>query len=314
MPTKRCCCGDNPCDFAGGCLIHGQAYCSTEAAESYIVYLDETSTLLGVGSELCCDDLWQFRLETPPAIFVWPISTYSCTYEDEVEDACGRLYLTVNSPTSITVTLELAGGKTIVWKNTTTANPLCPTVVIYSADDSNPPDDCAWRNRLCIFPRGSCCKDYIYPETLHVTLVDTGTCDCDFTTVDNTVTLIEFAPRGDLVPSPVLINGQTLANPFKLKARYRGTLTIGDCGLSGLIELWCYDDYDGLDGINNTVWWFHWEDMGGDPCLEGYVIGASDLTEPDVTCDPFIITFPGITDLAGCCPEGGSNTTVIFSE
>ena len=316
MGTRRCCCGggDNPCEFAGGCLVHGQAYCATEAAESYIVYLDENSPLLGVGADLCCDAMWQFGLYTPPAVFVWPESTYSCTYEDEVEDACGRLYLTINSPTSITVELELAGGKTIVWKNTSTADPLCASVVTYSAADSDPPNDCAWRQRLCIAPRGSCCPDYIYPDTLYVTLADIGTCACDVNAVTNTVTLIEFAPRDDLVPSPPLINGQVLANPFKLKARYRGLLTVGDCGLQGYIELWCYDDYDGLDGIFDTVWWFHWELMGGDPCLEGYVIGANDLTAPEITCVPFILTFPGITDLAGCCPGGGFIGTVTFSE
>jgi len=315
MPSRRCCCGGGICNISG-CIEAGQAYCaSAEAAESYIIYLDIDSALLGVGDTLCCDDMWQARLETPPAVFLFPVSTYSCIYEDEVEDACGRLYLEVISATSIKVTLELASGQTIVWKNTTTADPLCPTVVRYSAEDSDPPDDCAWRSRLCVYPRGSCCPDFIYPKTLHVTLVDTGNCDCDVTAVTNTVSLIEFAPRPDLVPVPPLLNGIVLANPFKLKARYRGTLTVGDCGLSGLIELWCYDDFDFADGIGDMVWMFNWEVMGGAPCLEGVVIGASaPMNAPDITCDPFILTFSAITDLAGCCPNGGSNLTVIFSE
>jgi hypothetical protein len=258
--------------------------------------------------------MWNFRLETPPAVLVWPESTYSCNYEDEVEDACGRLVLTINSATSVTVTLTLSGGKTVVWKNTTTADPLCPFPVIYSAADSDPPTDCAFWSRLCIYPRGSCCPDVVYPKTLNVTLVESGTCDCDVTTVDNTVDLIEFAPRGDNVFSPALLLGITLAFPFKLKARYRGTLVVGDCGTTGIIELWCYDDYNGTDGIGNTVWRFLWEQMGPDPCLSGDVIGAEELPEPDVTCDPFMLTFGGITDLNGCCPDGGSILTVIFSE
>lgn len=322
MPPKRCCCvssPSSPCEPT--CVVHGQHYCTNaETTNYYYVQILEPSVFHGTGApdfdndylDLCCRDMWLFSLDSPPSVYMFPLSTYSCTWEDEVDDACGRLYLDIASSTSAQVRLELAGGKTIVWKSqVATYDPLCTSPFYYSAADSDPPTDCAWPDVLCVIPTASCCPDKLYPKTLNVTIVDNGACGCANTAVSNTVTLVEYALRPDLVHAPALINGQTVSPPEKLAARWIGTLTVGDCGLEGDIELWCFFGTPEEGGIHMQLGWV---DFGGSPCLAGAVVGADDIVDPSTTCDPFIVTFSGITDLAGCCPDGGANLTIIFTE
>lgn len=311
---KCCCQAEGGCEFAGGCVPIGQHYCpTTQTAETYIVSMDNEAPLLGTAPNLCCDELWNATLEDPPRLVLYPQSTYACVWEDDWELPCGRMYLYVASATSMRVELELTGGKKIVWSKNN-ADPLCPNRLNYDASLSDPPTDCQWGSWICVWPNQSCCPDKKYPTTLHVTLVESGSCSCDTTSATNTVTLVEAAPLPGMTHVPPLINGIILTRPDKIRARWIGTLTIGDCGLSGDIELWCYWDFDAESGQSGIFWWFNWVPMGPSPCLEGGPFLPPLPDGPGITCDPFIVTFPGITDLAGCCPGGGPNTTVIFSE
>lgn len=171
--NKCCCDGDCP---AGACLEEGLSSCAIESAIRYIAY-----EYPAVTADRCCEEAFEFAgsFESETGGMT-QTGAGSCTWEAEA--SCGTFSLTIISATEAVLTLTLyPSGKTIVWNSVPSEyDPLCISKFVYSAEDSDPPDDCNWPLAMCVEGTNLCldCCDRITGFWMTVTAWGDNTCEC----------------------------------------------------------------------------------------------------------------------------------------
>ena len=271
MPTKRCCCGTpEPCPIH--CIPLGTSGCSAAGSGiSYIVREPNDVVNIGdTGFDRCCSELYEGASDG-----IFQSSIGSCTWTLlGVEPPCVSLELTIISDTEATLTISFDGGKTLVYLPNAEYDPLCTSIFTYNADLSDPPAECSWPDRLCVWPEIGCCPDRtVMPLTLYAT-VSAAPCVCG----------TNPSPADELTWNPAT-------------SQWEGTIGYGDCGTSLIARMYCVKR-EPTEFIPYIHYQFEINLLEGSCNVES--AGGGDI-DPTFSCTPFVVNFY-FEDPLDCCP------------
>lgn len=301
MPPRLCCCDENQCPD-GYCIPAGSAQgCAVESAIQYIAI--SSGALLGTGDpdDVCIEEILADIEQFDNNPLTQPGATGCCWEATYLTLFTAELCIADEDTATLTITIHGTPDYTLVWKSTTGYDPLCTSPFLYSADDSDPPEECAWPERLCVYPLITCCPDIAagdWPQTLYVDIEidDPGdpACEC-----------------GD----GAMANDELTWDPST--ASWKGVVDFGSCETVLDIEIRCNEVPSGPDVPPGTYEFvvtlkLHPIFSGSPGCtLDSLEPGDID---PTTSCTPFM--FSVLSEEIGFCCPGAADTTFIlhFSE